>query len=71
MAFGNIAFDLLQDGKSGRMVCLRNGEYDHVPIDVVTSNKKVVDVDKYYDRDRLRPIYKSFLQKPLFIVNND
>jgi len=28
-------------------------------------------VDKYYDRDRLRPIYKSFLQKPLFIVNND
>ena len=71
MAFGNIAFDLLLDGKSGRMVCLRNGEYDHVPIEIVTSKKKVVDVDKYYDRDRLRPIYKSFLQKPLFIVNND
>ena len=71
MAFGNIAFDLLLDGKSGRMVCLRNGEYDHVPIEIVTSKKKVVDVDKYYDTDRLRPIYKSFLQKPLFIVNND
>jgi ATP-dependent phosphofructokinase / diphosphate-dependent phosphofructokinase len=71
MAFGNIAFDLLLDGKSGRMVCLRNGEYDHVPIEMVTSKKKVVDVDKYYDIDRLRPIYKSFLQKPLFIVNND
>lgn len=71
MAFGNIAFDLLMDGKSGRMVCLRNGEYDHVPIEIVTSKKKVVDVDKYYDGDRLRPIYKSFLQKPMFIVNND
>jgi ATP-dependent phosphofructokinase / diphosphate-dependent phosphofructokinase len=71
MAFGNIAFDLLMDGKSGRMVCLRNGEYDHVPIEMVTSKKKVVDVDKYYDCDRLRPIYKSFLHKPLFIVSND
>jgi 6-phosphofructokinase 1 len=59
------------DGKSGRMVCLRNGEYDHVPIEMVTSKKKVVDVDKYYDCDRLRPIYKSFLHKPLFIVSND
>ncbi len=71
MAFGNIAFDLLMDGKSGRMVCLRNGEYDHVPIEIVTGKRKVVDVDKYYDGDRLRPIYKSFLQKPMFIVNND
>ncbi len=71
MAFGNIALDLLLDGKSGRMVCLRNGEYDHVSIEVVTSQKKGVDVDSYYDRERLRPLYKSFLQKPLFIVTND
>ena len=71
MAFGNIALDLVLDGKSGRMVCLRNGEYDHVPIETVTGQKKSVDVDKYYDGERLRPIYKSFLQKPLFIVNND
>ncbi|MCX6561575.1 MAG: ATP-dependent 6-phosphofructokinase [Candidatus Aminicenantes bacterium] len=71
MAFGNIALDLLLEGKSGRMVCLRNGEYDHVPVEIVTSQKKVVDIEKYYDRERLRPLYKSFLQKPFFIVTND
>ncbi len=71
MAYGNIALDLIMDHKSGRMVCLRNGEYDDVPIEIVTSMKKMVDVDKYYDRDRLRPLYKSFHQKPFFIVTSD
>jgi 6-phosphofructokinase 1 len=71
MAYGNIALDLVMDKRSGRMVCLRNGEYDDVPIEIVTSMKKVVDLDKYYDRERLRPLYKSFSHKPFFIVTND
>jgi 6-phosphofructokinase 1 len=71
MAYGNLALDLVLDKKSGRMVCLRNGEYDDVPIEIVTSKKKVVDVDKYYDPDRLRPLYKSFHHKPLFIMTSD
>jgi 6-phosphofructokinase len=71
MAYGNLALDLIMEHKSGRMVCLRNGEYDNVPIDIVTSRKKVVDVDKYYDRDRLRPLYTSFHQKPMFIMTSD
>jgi len=71
MAYGNLALDLILDKKTGRMVCLRNGEYDDVPIEIVSSTKKVVDVDKYYDRDRLRPLYKSFHHKPLFIMTSD
>ncbi len=71
MAFGNLALDLVLDKKSGRMICLRHGEYDDVPIEIVTSKKKVVDVDKYYDRERLRPLYTSFHQKPLFIMTSD
>jgi len=71
MAFGNLALDLIMENKSGRMVCLRNGEYDDVPIEIVTSRKKVVDVDKYYDGERLRPLYKSFHKKPLFIMTSD
>ncbi|MDP2915395.1 MAG: ATP-dependent 6-phosphofructokinase [Candidatus Aminicenantes bacterium] len=71
MAFGNIALDLVMEHRAGRMVCLKNGEYDDVPIDIVTSMKKIVDVDKYYDRERLRPAYKSFHHKPFFIVTND
>jgi len=71
MAFGNVALDLIMDKRSGRMVGLRNGEYDDLPIDIVTSTKKIVDVDKYYDPERLRPAYKSFHHKPFFIVTND
>ncbi len=71
MAFGNLALDLILNKKSGRMICLRSGEYDDVPIEIVTSKKKVVDVDKYYDRERLRPLYTSFHQKPLFIMTSD
>ncbi len=71
MAFGNLALDLILDGSHGRMVCLRNGQYDNVPIEVVASTKKVVDVAKYYNRERLRPYYKSFNYKPLFIMTSD
>ncbi|MDD8014923.1 MAG: ATP-dependent 6-phosphofructokinase [Acidobacteriota bacterium] len=71
MAFGTLALDLIMDKKTGRMVCLRKGQYDNVPIEVVTSTKKVVDVEKYYHRDRMRPLYKSFNKKPLFIMTSD
>jgi len=71
MAFGNLALNLIIGKAHGRLVCLRNGKYDSVPIDVVTSGKKVVDVEKYYNRDRLRPHYESFESKPLFIMTSD
>ena len=71
MAFGNLALDLVLGGISGRLVSLRNGKYDNVPIEAVTSTKKVVDVVKYYNTERLRPYYKSFNLKPLFIMTSD
>jgi 6-phosphofructokinase len=71
MAFGNLALDLILEGTSGRLVSLRGGKYDSVPIEAVSSTKKVVDVAKYYNTDRLRPYYKSFNYKPLFIMTSD
>jgi 6-phosphofructokinase len=71
MAFGNLALNLILSHSSGRLVSLRNGRYDDVPIDVVTSVKKVVDVEKYYNTERLRPYYESFESKPLFIMTSD
>jgi 6-phosphofructokinase 1 len=71
MAFGNLAMDLILDGVSGRLVNVRNGRYDHVPIDVVTSRRKVVDVGKFYNTDRLRPQYKAFSGVPVFIMTSD
>lgn len=71
MAFGNLALNLILSGSYGRLVSLRNGRYDDVPIDVVTSIKKVVDIEKYYNCERLRPYYESFEAKPLFIMTSD
>lgn len=71
MAFGNLALDLILGGTSGRLVSLRNGVYDSVPIDVVTGRKKVIDVSKYYNVERLRPNYKSLTRQPLFIMTSD
>ena len=42
MAYGNLALDLILKGIHGRLVVLKNGRYDYVPIDVVTSSSKVV-----------------------------
>jgi 6-phosphofructokinase 1 len=68
MAYGNLALDLIMKGIHGRLVVLRNGRYDNAPIDVVVSSRKVVDIRKYYNTDRLRPHYKSFEFQPLFIM---
>jgi 6-phosphofructokinase len=71
MAYGNLALDLLLKGIHGRLVVLKNGRYDNMPIDVVTSSKKVVEVGKFYNTDRLRPKYESFEMKPLFIMTSE
>jgi 6-phosphofructokinase 1 len=71
MAFGNLALDLILEGRTGRLVTLKNGRYDNQQIEVITSFKKSVDVSKYYNTDRLRPFYKSFEYKPLFIMASD
>lgn len=71
MAYGNLALDLILDGAHGRLTILNNGRYDNAPIEVVTSFKKVVDVEKYYNTERLRPHYKRFESKPLFIMASD
>lgn len=71
MAFGNLALDLILEKTSGRLVTLKNGRYDNEHLEVVTSFKKTVDIEKYYNTDRLRPYYKSFESKPLFIMASD
>ena len=71
MAFGNLALDLVLAGKSGRLVSVRNGAYDNVPIDVITGRKKVIDVHRHYNTDRLRPIYHTFNRQPVFIMTSD
>jgi len=71
MAYGNLALDLLLAGIHGRLVVLKNGRYDNIPLDIVTSTKKVVNVERFYNADRYRPHYKSFEMTPLFIMTSE
>lgn len=68
MAYGNLALDLILKGVHGRLVVLKNGRYDNVPLDVVTASKKLVNVPNYYNTARLRPFYHSFEMKPFFLM---
>ncbi len=70
MAFGNLSLDLVGQGKSGVLVAVRDGVYRHVPIDAVMGTKKVVDVELFYETERLRPKYTTFGEKPLFIMTS-
>ncbi len=71
MAFGNLALDLILKGEHGKLISLRHGCYESVPLEVVTASKKVVDVEKYYNTARLRPKYETFIGQPLFIMTSD
>ena len=71
MAYGNLALDLILKNVHGRIVVLKNGRYDNLPIDVVTSSKKVVKVSDYYNIERLRPFYHSFEMKPFLLMASD
>ncbi len=55
----------------GGLVVLKNGRYDNMPIEVLSGNSKVVDVERYYNTERLRPHYKKFSMKPLFIMTTE
>ena len=50
-------------------MAVRNGVYGPVPIESIMGTKKVVDVDLYYDTDRMRPKY-DFRGRPLFIMTS-
>ncbi len=71
MAYGNLALDLILEGVHGRIVVLKNGRYDNLPIEVVTSSKKVVDVTEHYNTERLRPFYHSFEMRPFLLMASD
>ncbi|MBV7331894.1 ATP-dependent 6-phosphofructokinase [Chloroflexi bacterium TSY] len=65
--FANAAVDLLEDGVSGRMVCLRDGRYTHIPMSDVTAGIKRVDVDELYDKANYLPKVRHALGKPMFL----
>ncbi len=71
MAFGNLALDLVLARRYGLLVSVHRGRYDTVPLERLSAEKKMVDITKYYNVDRLRPNYATFEGSPLFIMTSD
>jgi ATP-dependent phosphofructokinase / diphosphate-dependent phosphofructokinase len=71
MAYGNLALDLILNRIHGRLVVLKNGRYDNMPIETVTSTKKIINVKEHYSTERLRPVFKSLEMKPLFLMTSE
>lgn len=65
--FANMALTLINSGVRGRMMALRDGAYTHVPMSVVGSGVKRVDVDELYDIQEYRPKVRHVLGKPMFL----
>lgn len=67
ISYGNLAMDLLLKGESGKMTALHEGRYAVVPMDIITSGTKRVDVQELYDAENYRPRVENMLGKPMFL----
>jgi ATP-dependent phosphofructokinase / diphosphate-dependent phosphofructokinase len=65
--YGNIAADLALRGQTGQMVALREGVYTTVPMDVIGTGVRRVDVDQLYDTETYRAKVSHILGKPMFL----
>ncbi len=65
--YGGLAIDLIQQGKSGRLVVLREGRYSHEDLDIVAQGVKRVDVDTFYNVETYQPKVTDILGKPMFL----
>jgi 6-phosphofructokinase 1 len=55
-------------GSFGQLMVVKHGRFGTAPLDVVTSRKKVVNVARDYDAERLRPTYANFEGRSLFHI---
>ena len=67
LTFGNMAYDAIQDGKTGLMSALVKGCYELVPIPDPKLGPRCLDVATTYNTDRYRPMYANKLGLPVFL----
>lgn len=69
IAYGNIAMDIISDGKSGMMTALRDGVYTAVDLNLIDQSPKTINVEKFYDKYNLQPKIDSYMSMPQLIIN--
>lgn len=67
MNYGTLAMKMTKDGNFGTLVSITNGDYAIVPLEMVRSGKRRVDVDRFYDKEQYRPKIKDIIGLPMFL----
>lgn len=65
-SYGALAVQMIEQGKTGIMTVLRDGNYATVPADTCISERKRVDVAAFYDAKAYRPRIAEVSGKPMF-----
>ncbi len=68
MAYGNMAMDLIKQQRFGLMVALKQGRYQTVPIETVIRYKRKVNVERFYNTERYRPLYSNLEGLPMWMM---
>jgi 6-phosphofructokinase len=69
--YANVAMDLLEAGRTGRLVGIRDGRYADAELPPTGLGPRTVDVDAQYNRERFRPRYDGKLGEPMLLVGLD
>lgn len=65
--YGNLAYELIDEGSFGRMVALENGCYTTVDMAVTTKGRRKVDIETLYDAEHYRPKIADVRGKPMYL----
>jgi len=65
--YGSLAADLMRRRETGKMVAVVDGRYTAVPIEVGSSGRKRVDVNRFYDVNNYRPKVADVMGMPMFL----
>jgi 6-phosphofructokinase len=68
ITFANIAMDLVEEGRTGRMAAVVDGKYTHSELPDPAAGPRTVDVATMYNTERLRPIYSDRGGRPMLLV---
>jgi ATP-dependent phosphofructokinase / diphosphate-dependent phosphofructokinase len=68
ITFANVAMDLVEEGRTGRMVAIRDGKYGDAPLPDPALGPRTVDVETMYNVERFRPRYDGKHGAPVQLV---
>ncbi len=68
ITFANVAMDLVEEGRTGRMVAIRDGKYGDAPLPDPALGPRTVDVETMYNVERFRPRYDGKHGDPMLLV---